>query len=257
MSEFVKPKTVFVSDSEYIQNLVNANLRKDLHDNEEICPHCHGTGLVISDNPYGLSDDPDKTIGAFPYEHQAISFCPYCFNGIVHRCEHCGQIISKGYLKHDCQKQREIDAAELEKKRSEQLYRAQFAPPEVLDQSYFFYSDDYGNDDGYFSDWDEFFDYWHENGETIGDERPEFVWATYPVEMHIDARDIVSNATEELYEDAYDDVDNKKIKELQEFLDKWCKDCGVTTTYYESPKYKVRIPWENYDSEDKDTYAWF
>lgn len=253
MSEFVKPKTVFVSDPEYIQNLVNANLRKDLHDNEEVCPHCHGTGLVISDNPYGLSDDPDKTIGVFPYEHQAISFCPHCFNGIVYRCEHCGQIIKKGYQRHDCNKQREIDFAELDKKCSEQLDKAEIAPPEVLEQSYFFYSDDYGNDDGYFSDWDEFFDYWHENGETIGDERPEFVWATYPVEMHIDARDIVSNATEELYEDAYDDVDSKQLKELQDFLDKWCKDCGVRTTYYASSKYKVRIPWVNYESEDKDT----
>lgn len=28
MNEFIKPKTVFVSDSEYIQNLVNVNLKK-------------------------------------------------------------------------------------------------------------------------------------------------------------------------------------------------------------------------------------
>ena len=229
-------------------------MRKDLHDNEEICPHCHGTGLEIIDNSYGLSDDPDKTNGMFPYKHQTISSCPWCYTGVIHRCEHCGRVIPKGYLKCDCQKQREIDAAELKKKRKEQLDRAEFAPSEVLDQSYFFYSDDYGNDDGYFSDWDEFFDYWYLNGGSIGDERPEFVWATYPVEMHIDARDIVSNATEELYEDACDDVDSKHIKELQDFLDKWCKDCGVSTTYYKDSKYKVRIPWENYDSEDKDIY---
>ena len=253
MSEFVKPKTVFVSDPEYIQNLVNAHLRKDLHGNEEICTHCRGTGLKIRDNSYGLSDDPNKTNGLFPYKHQAISFCPHCYNGIIHRCKHCGQIIPKGHLKCDCQKQREIDAVELEKKCRERLDRAQIAPPEVLEQSYFFYSDDYGNDDGYFSDWNEFFDYWHENGGSIVDERPEFVWATYPVEMHINARDIVSDATEELYEDAYDDVDSKQLKELQDFLDKWCKDCGVRTTYYASSKYKVRIPWVNYESEDKDT----
>ena len=257
MSEFVKPKTVFVSYPKYINDILNTNLRKDLHDNEEICPHCHGTGLEIIDNSYGLSDDPDKTNGMFPYKHQTISSCPWCYTGVIHRCEHCGRVIPKGYLKCDCQKQREIDAAELKKKEREQLDKAQFAPPEVLDQSELFYSDDYGNDDGYFSDWDEFFDYWHEHGETIGDDRPEFVWATYPVEMHIDARDIVSNATEELYEDAYDDVDSKQIKELQDFLDKWCKDCGVSTTYYKDSKYKVRIPWENYDSVDKDTYTWF
>ena len=168
MSEFVKPKAVFVSDPEYIQNLLNAHLRKDLHGNEEICTHCHGTGLEIRDNSYGLYDDPNKTNGLFPYKHQAILPCPYCQNGIIHRCKHCGQIIPKGHLKCDCQKQREIDDAELAKKCIERLDRAQIAPPEVLEQSYFFYSDDYGNDDGYFSDWDEFFDYWHESGGSIG-----------------------------------------------------------------------------------------
>lgn len=54
MGEFVKPKRVIVTDKEYIQKLVNANLVKDLHDNEEICPYCHGTGMVIRDNQYGV-----------------------------------------------------------------------------------------------------------------------------------------------------------------------------------------------------------
>lgn len=38
----------------------------------------------------------------------------------------------------------------------------------------------------------------------------------------------------------------KKIIELQNYLNKWCKECGVGTTYFEG-KYKVRIPWEDYD----------
>lgn len=38
MGEFVKPKRVIVSDKEYIQKLVNANLVKDLHDNEKNLP---------------------------------------------------------------------------------------------------------------------------------------------------------------------------------------------------------------------------
>ena len=57
MGEFVKPKRVIVSDKEYIQKLVNANLVKDLHDNEEICPYCHGTGmdyLMIQTEKYGF-----------------------------------------------------------------------------------------------------------------------------------------------------------------------------------------------------------
>lgn len=82
MGKFIKPKRVIVSDKEYIQKLVNANLVKDLHDNEEICPYCHGTGMVIRDNQYGLSDDPDRKVW-FPYKHQAITFCQHCFNDPV------------------------------------------------------------------------------------------------------------------------------------------------------------------------------
>ena len=54
INEFIKPKTEIISDPEYIQNLINVNLKKDLHDNEEVCPYCHGTGLIVVDNKYGL-----------------------------------------------------------------------------------------------------------------------------------------------------------------------------------------------------------
>jgi len=64
--------------------------------------------------------------------------------------------------------------------------------------------------------------------------------------MSIDAADIIENATEDLYEDATDNIPRKKVKELQDFLDEWCKTCGVCETYYESHRYKVRIPWEQY-----------
>ena len=54
-------------------------------------------------------------------------------------------------------------------------------------------------------------------------------------------------ATEDLYEDAFYDISSKEIERLQRFIDEWIKTCGVGTTYYESHKYKVRIPWEDYD----------
>ena len=249
MSDFIKPKTEYVTDKEYMKSLINVSLQKDLHGNEEICPYCHGTGLVIRNNPYGLSDDPDKKIGRFPYNHQSVTFCPHCFNGVIHRCEQCGEIIERGFLKHNCKKQREIDEREYARKREQSLIDAPFAPPEVLEKSYFLYSENYGYNDGYFSDWDDLFDYWYENveidGETNEDERPKFVWATEPVDMGIDAYNIISNATEDLYEGAIDNISDAKIKELQDFLDSWCKTCGVGSTYYKS-KYKVKIPWEDY-----------
>lgn len=243
MNEFIK--TEIVSDSDYIQSLVNANLQKDLHGDEEVCQYCHGTGLVIENNRYGLSDDPDKRFGRFPYKHQSISFCQHCFNGVIHRCKLCGEIMPKGVLRHDCDQQMKVDAIECENKRKKLFDEAKIAPDEVVKGCVFLYSDDYDYNNGYFSDWNEFFESWNEN-HSDDDERPEFVWITESEEMHIDANDIVSSATEDLYEDAIDNISYKDIEELQKFLDEWCASCGVGKAYYESHKYKIRIPWENY-----------
>ena len=67
MPGFVKPTRKVVNIEDAFGELIGKKLIKDLHDNEEICPVCHGTGLRIEDNPYGLSDDPDKRAGQFPY----------------------------------------------------------------------------------------------------------------------------------------------------------------------------------------------
>lgn len=245
MSEFVKPKTVFVSDAEYIQNLVNVNLKKDLHDNEEICQHCHGTGMVIVNNPYGLSDDPDKTKGHFPYHHQSISFCQNCYNGIVHRCNLCGKIIKRGFTVCDCDAQKEITRHKIEKKLKEEFDNASIAPKEIVDAMECFFSESFSQNEGYFFDWAEFFEDWFENHDS-DDVKPIYVWITEPVEMSVDVQNIIENATNDLYEDASEDITSEARKELQDFVDGWCKRCGVRTTYYESHKYKARIPWEDY-----------
>lgn len=246
MGEFVKPKRVIVSDKEYIQKLVNANLVKDLHDNEEICHYCHGTGMVIRDNQYGLSDDSDRKVW-FPYKHQAITFCQHCFNGVILRCKLCGEVIQRGYTKHDCKQQRVIDEKLREQKKQEEFDKAPLLPDEKQEDYEYFFSEEYTHDNGYFNDWEEFFDNWENEHEKYGDVRPEYVWVTEPVEMSINAESIAEQATEDLYEDAYDDISDGEIKRLQAILDYWAKTCGVSTTYYESHKYKVKIPWENYD----------
>lgn len=243
MNEFVKPKTQIISDSEYIQSLVNANLRKDLHDNEEICEHCHGTGLVITNNPYGLKEESYGVNSLFPYMHQAITFCPHCYNGIIHRCKLCGQIMPKGLLRHNCEQQLAIEKEKLLQRKLEEFQKAPIAPDKIVEDCYYLYSEDYPYNNGYFSEWEEFFDAWYDNND-VEDDKPEYVWITEGVEMHIDADYIVECATEELYEDAKDNVSDTELKELQDFLDDWCRRCGVGTTYYENHKYKVRIPWE-------------
>lgn len=247
MSEFVKPKTTFVSDSNYIENLMNVNLQKDLHDNEEVCPHCHGTGMTVVDNVYGLSEDPDKSKGYFPYKHQSISFCQHCYNGIVHRCKLCGELLKRGKLVCDCEQAKAVKLQEETRKKKEAFDKAPVAPKEVVDNIRCFYSEYFGHNDGYFLDFEEFFEWWAEDHEEdTTEDRPEYVWITEPVEMSIDAQNIIEQATDDLYEDASEDISSEAKKELQDFLDDWCKRCGVSTTYYESHKYKVRIPWEEY-----------
>lgn len=243
MNEFVKPERVWIADKPYIQKLLHASLVKDLHDDEEVCPHCHGTGLVIRENRYGLSEDPNRS-ELFPYVHESLSFCPVCYNGVVHRCKLCGEIIPRGRLKHDCDAQREIDRCERDRKEAETLRNAPMATPEILEKNVMFYSDSYGNNNGYFSEWEDFFEDWFDNHES-GDPKPEFVWTTDAEEMRIDATNVLESATDDLYEDAICDISDQKRRELQEYLDNFCKTCGVSDTYYQG-RYKVRIPWEDW-----------
>ena len=246
MSEFKKPQAMSVHAPDYIKNLIDASLKKDLYENEEVCGHCCGTGMVIADNPYGITEDPDKRAGRFPYKHQSITFCPHCFNGIVRRCNLCGNLIKRGWIRCDCDAQREIERQDRLKKKQEILDNAPIAPKEIVDTMECFFSEHFSNNEGYFFDWEEFFEDWFENHEPE-EVKPTYVWITELVEMSIDAGDIVEHATEDLYEDAGYDIRSEKIKELQDFLDGWCKSCGVSKTYYESHEYKVRIPWEEYE----------
>lgn len=121
---------------------------------------------------------------------------------------------------------------------------APIAPKEIADAMECFFSDSFSLNEGYFFDWDEFFEDWFENHEP-DDVKPVYVWITEPVEMSVDVQNIIENATDDLYEDASEDITSEARKELQDFVDGWCKRCGVGTTYYESHKYKVRIPWED------------
>ena len=248
---FRKPTETYVKDKEYIEKLINVNLRKDLHDNEVICPHCHGTGLVIFDNRYGLTDDPDKSIkNMFPYKHQSITFCAYCYSGVAHRCNLCGKLIQKGRLKHDCEAQRLIDETERIKKWNEKVAALPEATEDMIQESFCLYSEEYSNNEGYFMDWDEFFeDWWYSGKDLYEDGRPEFAFLTEEIKPQADAYDIVSLIMEDMYENAMDDINDEKFSEFQNYLDNWLKTCGVGSTYVPVYKYKVRIPWELYDDE--------
>jgi predicted RNA-binding Zn-ribbon protein involved in translation (DUF1610 family) len=249
---FVQPRKVFVDVKGYLESLLPNGLEKDLHEDEdyieEVCETCHGAGFAKSDNRYGLTDHHGRV--AFPFKHESLWWCPDCYNGIVYRCKHCGKLLPKGHLKCDCETIKERERVAGAKKLQEAWDKAEELGPEALgDRFGMCCLDDYGYRDGYFDDWDEFFETWENQDE--GTPRPTHVWGTDTVEMHIDAGDVVDNATEELYEDAGSEIGKKTMKELQDFLNDWCGRCGVGKTYMESHEFKVRIPWEDYDKESK------
>lgn len=220
---------------------LNITLHKNLNDGEELCPTCKGFGVIIKNY----------------INNQSLAFCDTCYNGVVKRCHLCNKIIPKYKSKCNCEQQREIDRIERKKRLAAELSLAPEATPDILKKSAYFYSDDYGVNDGYFDEWDDFFDYWydaHFDSDDNPENRPKYVWTTEPVDLKLWARDIVSAATEDLYEDAYDSISSKKLDELQKYLDKWCVISGCGTTYYQGD-YKVKIPWEYYDKYIEDYYG--
>ena len=73
---------------------------------------------------------------------------------------------------------------------------------------------------------------------------PHILWNCYKEELHINASRIVEEACEDLHEDAFDSIDYRDLKELQKYLDKWCKEQTCTVTYYPSDKEYVTVERE-------------
>lgn len=248
MPDFVEPKRVSVPIDEAFRTLLPVGLTKDLHDNEAICPVCHGLGLRVVDNAYGLSDDPNKSAGQFPYKHQSLIFCPNCYNGVVHICPDCGKQIPKGYGKCNCPAEQARQREKRKQQYQEALQKAEKHDSCTLGGRFqYAYCDWIHYNDGFFSDWGEFFEAWHdfvaereESGIPVP-ERPEYVWGTELIEMQLDASDIAERACEDMYEDAT--VSDSAIKELQDYLDTWKYRYGPTT-YGEDRRHAIKIPWE-------------
>ena len=231
-------KTVIIPKEE-IDKVLNVGLKKDLIQcedyNEEICPTCHGTGVTIHDNPYGLFEQAGPV--RFPYVQQSIGFCPDCYNGVVKRCLHCGKIIPKGRLKCECRIPAERQKKEEEHRKM--IDELRWATPEESVQD-MYYSPEYPYNEGYFETFEDFFDAWYDN-HSPEDAKPECCFPTHKCSMTLDMEGIVADACDELYEDAFDDVGN--IKELQDLVDAWIKKNGPGDSFLYHESYKIRIPW--------------
>ena len=128
-------------------------------------------------------------------------------------------------------------------KEKERLEKAEKHEPNALGSLFTMaQSDFYSHNEGYFSCWEDFFDSWNEDREEFT-EKPLYVWGTEEVEMSFDASSIVSNACEDMYEDAYDDIGADAVTEMQRYLNEWNEKYG-RTSYLLTTKHAIRIPWE-------------
>lgn len=249
-----KIKKISLNVSEEIKHILPDILEKDLQDDEIICPVCHGLGVKMWNNPYGIKGDTSEEAkrSMFPYKHQSLLPCPNCYNGVVKLCEYCGKQLPKGRLKCDCEQQKEKDEEEKRIKYQETIDKA--TEIELKDTSYYIYDE---QSDKYFTDEDEFVEYYWDlylNKEKEHDYNfddyfekyiPKVLWNCEETKISMDADSIIDNACEELHEDARDNISDEK--EVQEFLDKWCAIQSGTTTYYPSYKEYVKVQKEWFD----------
>lgn len=243
-------KHISINVLEEIKNILPETLEKDLQDNEEICPVCHGLGVVLDNNIYGIKGDTSEVAkkSMFPYNHQAIKFCPNCFNGVIHLCRYCGKQIRKGSIDGcDCEQYKAKEEKEKRIKYQEKISKAEEIDIKDIDSDMWFYDE---QTDDYFSDIDYFVDAYKDSNEYESDEDmmnnlPEVLWLTDPVNISMDADSIIESACEELHEDAYENISGEDRKELQDMLDEWCrKQTGTKTVYPNYEKYvRVRKEW--------------
>jgi len=204
-------------------------LKKDLQEDEVICEHCHGTGLEIADNVYGISGDTAHVGVRFPYKNQSLTFCKYCFNGVMRKCPSCGSLRGKqdrecscGYAYNIRQEARDYD-------RKERWEKAEKIPSwKAWEDFKCLYIDDI---DEYVFNEDELDDLIEE----YELENPR-IYGTVELGIQIDAADVIENACGGLHEDA---IEQCNAKSLQAVLDEWGKKQSGATTYV--PYYKVGV----------------
>ena len=135
-------KHISIDISKEIKNILPETLEKDLQDHEEICPVCHGLGVVVDNNIYGIKGDTSEAAkkSMFPYNNQAITFCPNCYNGVIHLCKYCGNQISKGYInKCDCEQYKINTDEEKRIKYQEKISKAEESDIPDIDSDMWFY----------------------------------------------------------------------------------------------------------------------
>lgn len=235
-------KTLYMNTMDSVKKIFPEYLIKNLQENERICPVCHGLGMRIVNNVYGIKGDTSEAgqHEHFPYKHQALSFCQSCYNGVQKLCPYCGKPYERGYYHCNCEGQKKADEEKRIKEWEERISKAKEV--QESDVTTYLYCEEF---DSYYSEVDDFFESYACNyNDEQSRKRPEILWVYSAAEISLDADSIVESVCDELHEDAYGNCDTNS---LQKLLDDWCKEQSGTTTYYPCYKEYVKIDWSRYE----------
>lgn len=210
---------VTINIEETVKKMFPKDLIKDLQENERICPTCHGLGMRIENNIYGIHGDTSEAAKRehFPYKHQALSFCPDCYNGVQKLCKYCGKPFKvKGYYHCDCDGFKKVEEEKRIAKWNETIAKAKEV--QESDVKTMLYCEEF---DKCYDSTDDFFEYWASDCDDEDVVKPERLWVCSVAEISIDADSVNENACDDLHEDASENCD---YGSLQKALNEWCKE---------------------------------
>lgn len=126
--------------------------------------------------------------------------------------------------------------AQDEQEREERKFEMAVKVPRELDDGFpVFWDGHLGSmGDGFFVNIGEVIDLCEESGIPL----PAYVWSCYPKKFTVDADVVLIEAFQEHVEGARDQLREGAEKRLQEFLDGWCAEQGISTWY---PDYRKAI----------------
>ena len=203
--------------------------------NEKIkkhCPECEGIGWIEKEDKGHI---------------EKCANC--CGNGYVLLCSECGKELNSSYrsLCEDCSKKHWTEMRLKEEQlRFQKAEKLSFGmDDEKIKEFNHFYSEDYPYNEGYFMEFEDFFEAMYDKG--INQETgPQYVWGTSETIIDIDIDNVIEQACEDLYEGAYESISNEDYKEIKDFVKSWCKKQTGTTTYYPNYHYAIKVPWEEF-----------
>lgn len=189
-----------------------------------------------------------KGIGWLDTEQGSIESCKNCGGkGYINLCESCGVEVNYYHsLCDECQRKKWNEKLLKEEQeafeRSEKLIFGK--DDEKIKEIKQFYSEIYPYNEGFFDDFDEFFDVMKEKGFTK-ETGPLYVWATQGKLIELDVDNILEYACEELHENSYENISDEDYNELKTFLQQWCAKQTGTATSYPNYRCSIMVPWED------------